>query len=712
MTRFRLALLFALLGAAHLQSAFAAQLPPVIDPYGTLPEGVRVMRLQGLQNQVLSPAYERPQTVDFGDVNGDGFDDLVFTATSISGEDESAAMVIVWGNDRPAIQVDLEVPEQVAATVLRLGDNARPFPSICCGDFDGDRFDDVLMGLPSTPNIVGQVSSGEAHIIWGRPEWADGVFSFDASEEELEATHFISGYPGAHLGHSVSAGDLNSDGTDEAIITAPLATHNAKRAMAGLVYILGGTPDLRGETVELSGEGSPGALAVIEGRYTLSHIGISTAVGDVNGDGIDDLIIGNPNAGLTSGNHFEGEAIVFYGSTSLPTLMDLAQPKGTYGETWIHPTDRYGMLGTSVACGDLNGDGFDDVIAGQPEDYASPIGVGEVDVIWGSPSLPGQVLTVQEPHGDGISTFHGVEIESKLGTSVAVGDIDGDGCADLMMGAPWVALNGNGYGVIDALHGGPDLQGVDVDLATTPADVEMIGWTHDGSIVDYFGYGAVAGGDFDRDGVGEFGGTGSASPQVVIAYGLASAEVALANEYFPTGDTPRRGFGGRLSPTVRTWLAFNGGSGATFTTAGVVSGDSQVQNLGDGTLEDVADAVWWIQTLRTGYASAEVTLQYTDREVSGLDEKTLLLWQSENLEGPWLLITEQSVNPHRNEIVADTPALGFFTITGELAPPDPNDILEYLLGIHNDPAGLNINGDAVVDVGDFLVALNHANSEE
>jgi hypothetical protein len=162
----------------------------------------------------------------------------------------------------------------------------------------------------------------------------------------------------------------------------------------------------------------------------------SIAIGDVNGDGFADLILGDPAADVEEGNRRDaGKVYVIFGRSSLENLYDLAKSHADMVVTGARPGD---MLGTSVAVGDINGDGRLDLIIGAAG-VDGPDGLperrrdaGAVYVIYGRPN-PNKLIDIFD--GDQDITIHGETPGDRFGASVATGDLNGDGIADLIIGA-------------------------------------------------------------------------------------------------------------------------------------------------------------------------------------------------------------------------------------------------------------------------------------
>ncbi|HJQ99462.1 MAG TPA: FG-GAP-like repeat-containing protein [Candidatus Polarisedimenticolaceae bacterium] len=265
------------------------------------------------------------------------------------------------------------------------------------GDVNGDGFSDILIAAPDYDN--GQADEGRVFLYFGSPSGPPTAFS----------RAFESNQANAHFGSSVSAaGDLNGDGFDDFAIGA--RAYDDGQMDEGAVFVYTGSATaaniVRATTLEADQAGANFGWALAYG-------------GDVDGDGYPELVVGAPS--WDGGQLDEGAMFVYFGD---PTSVIRAQAP------FRAESDQAGAaLGYSVAGGtDVNANGFADVFAGALNwDTATTVGAGRVLGFFGSAnSLPASPSWIQ----DGV--------QGDFGESVAcVGDTNGDGFAELVVGASW-----------------------------------------------------------------------------------------------------------------------------------------------------------------------------------------------------------------------------------------------------------------------------------
>ena len=250
-------------------------------------------------------------------------------------------------------------------------------------------------------------------------------------------------------GFSVSgAGDVNGDGIDDLIVGAP--RRNDGTATSGESYVVFGTDAGSNAAFELSNlDGSNGFVisGVVDGG---GHSGASVSgAGDVNGDGIDDLIVGAPGRNFGEAPISGGSYVVFGTDAGFSATLDTSSLDGSNGFV-LNGIDVRDGTGYSVSgAGDINGDGFDDLIIGAP--YADPNGdsSGEVYVVFGTNTGFDAAFDLSSLDGSNGFVLNGFNVSSSgssydigsaSGYSVSdAGDVNGDGFDDVIIGAPGFA---------------------------------------------------------------------------------------------------------------------------------------------------------------------------------------------------------------------------------------------------------------------------------
>ena len=349
---------------------------------------------------------------------------------------------------------------------------------MAAGDINGDGTDDLIIGAKyATP--AGGTSAGETYVIYGGDS-LPATIDLDSTSAGLTV---YGDDANGWMGDSVAAGDINGDGVDDLIIGADRADAPGGDG-AGETYVIYGGDSLPA-TIDLD---STSAGLTVYGDDAWNSSGWAVAAGDINGDGTDDLIIGAYTADAPGGSQ-AGKTYVIYGGDSLPATIDL---DSTSADLTVYGDDAFDDSGWSVAAGDINGDGTDDLIIGARS--ADPAGrsiAGETYLIYGGDSLPATIDLDSTSAG---LTVYGDELWDVSGSSVAVGDFDGDGTDDLIIGAPSAGLaGGSRFGATYVIYGGDSLPAT-IDLDTTSAGVTVYSDARENAGQ------SVAAGDIDGDG--------------------------------------------------------------------------------------------------------------------------------------------------------------------------------------------------------------------
>jgi len=302
-----------------------------------------------------------------GDVNGDGYDDVIVSAAWYDNAYEQAGIVMVYHGSAAGLSSTTNWTVEGARTYALLGGGAAG------GDVNGDGYDDVIVSAAGGPS-----SANRTYAYYGSPSGLASTPAWSVGSTQ----------------RGVSAGDVNGDGYDDVILLD--VTYES---FVGRAYVHHGSESGLSPGPAWSVEGVPGLPP------DLVQLARVASAGDVNGDGYSDVLV--------SGS---GRVFAYYGS---PTGLSTAP-------SWTVQAEQDGAeLGWGIApAGDFNGDGYGDVIVGQPH---MERGEDRMYVYPGSPT--------------GLSTTPGWtavcgQTWSYFGYSVALaGDVNGDGVSDVVVGS-------------------------------------------------------------------------------------------------------------------------------------------------------------------------------------------------------------------------------------------------------------------------------------
>ncbi len=431
-----------------------------------------------------------------GDINGDGIDDLIVGAPSASPNGVgSGASYVVFGS-RAGFAADVNLSSLTGANGFKLNGAAeRNYAGRSvsgAGDLNGDGIDDLIVGAPGN-------SLGSSYVVFGRPEDPGFAFSADLPLSTLTGPNGfkLSGVAaGDKSGFSVSpAGDINGDGIDDVIIGADFADPNG--ANSGASYVVFGSPAGFPANVNLSSLTGTNGFT-LSGVAALDHAGASVSgAGDINGDGIGDLIVGARYADPNGAN--SGASYVVFGSrAAFAADLDLSSLTGTNGFK-LSGAAGGDNFGVSVSgAGDINDDGIDDLIVGAFYADANGANSGASYVVFGSRAAFAADLDLSSLTGTNGFKLSGAAGGDLSGFSVsAAGDINGDGIDDLIVGA--FGADYSYYGASYVVFGSRAGFAANVDLSslTGTNGFKLSGvWTSDES-----GFSVSGAGDVNGDGI-------------------------------------------------------------------------------------------------------------------------------------------------------------------------------------------------------------------
>ncbi|MDH4338619.1 MAG: T9SS type A sorting domain-containing protein [Candidatus Krumholzibacteria bacterium] len=450
-----------------------------------------------------------------GDFNGDGKPDLAVLSDGEDSADGYAFVSVLWGP--PPLQTTTDLLTYANVSIVKappgeLGSLSR----LVAGDFNGDAVDDIAFSAPchySNGNCDGTV-----YVVFGTVLFPDTLDLISGTSPGSMVLRGRTGIGGA-LGMMLDSGDINRDGLDDLLISAPLGIPPTSE-----VYMLWGATVLP-DQISMN-DAAPGVTRFIDSR-TYQSSGRGLAWGDVDGDKWPDLVIGSPGEGqdngevtiLFGGDEFPdslllatqppgskrfrgaglhdqagyrvavvdmngdgcgelvvssyraqpngcdacGEVEIVRGGASLPATAVLAPSELPMLRLLGDPTISVGALGVELSTGDVNADGFGDVMLTTKSDLLNPSNVGYVSVVYGTFTLPD---SIHVGSGPGVTRIHGVGHDDRFGMGLAAFDMNGDGVDDLLLGAPYASPLGRYQaGTASIVYG----QAWSTGVASTPA---------------------------------------------------------------------------------------------------------------------------------------------------------------------------------------------------------------------------------------------------
>ncbi|MFA5995761.1 MAG: FG-GAP-like repeat-containing protein [Patescibacteria group bacterium] len=434
-----------------------------------------------------------------GDMNGDGYDDFVTAATNNdSGGDNAGAVYLIYGSSAALTSKVLSDSSVVKFSGAAANDYVGTAAG--AGDINGDGYDDLLVSNSNSNDYAGVV-----YLLYGQATKYTAMSLSTASFIKINGET-----AGEQAGSAIArAGDVNNDGYADFMISAFDKDSNA--IDAGAVYLV------YGQATRFTDFTLSNVTAVqINGANADDFLATNLSAGDVNGDGYSDILLST-----YTHNSNTGAVYLLYGQSSHLTNMNLSSANSVMftGET------AGDFTGMDISSGDINGDGYDDIVTSSVLNSVNGVAAGSVYIIYGQATA----LTTKSLSDTSVIKYWGEASGDAAGSIDVVGDINNDGYADLVVGASRYdngsmldvgavyVLYGQAAGLTggnlansnqkfvgeyaydgagDGLSSGGDFNGDGF------ADVLVTAYTHDTNYVDagvaYLGYLYI---DSDRDGV-------------------------------------------------------------------------------------------------------------------------------------------------------------------------------------------------------------------
>ena len=491
-----------------------------------------------------------------GDFNNDGYDDLVFAAPNVwSGPRDqrfrTGEVYIVYG--RPGQHFGNYMNFSFSEDVVIYGpseENNLNEASLAVGDINNDSYDDLVIGAPWAGEERGHV-----YVIFGNNSLKSSYDLDVTGDYKIRILGPLKPSEGM-TGAAVAVGDINGDGFGDIIASSPMAsfdndtpTQMDDRDYCGMIYVIFGNTSM------------PNSYRFSLDQYDLriygedieDYMGQSLATGDINHDGIDDLVFGSieMDAGIDRQRNKAGYVNVIFGNKTFPREWDMRHYEnisktvmGMLNSSITIMGEENDKIGYSLEVADINNDEFDDIIIGSPETRGKSgtgTDVGEVYVIYGD--IEKNMLELMDALNmtrDGY-VMYGKDSGDLFGWALAADDVNGDEINDIIIGAPGargVSDDADRTGETYVIYGSNQKKHGYMDDLISASNVNIFYGSTKGELVGD----SVASGDLDNDGKSEIiigvsesnslNGSALGVGRIDIIFNLTTSEQQISHTHF------------------------------------------------------------------------------------------------------------------------------------------------------------------------------------